>query len=55
MNKCKTRKFISEIMNLLNEAEEKVENAASGFDEGWYSGAIDAYERVISILSSETN
>lgn len=51
MTKRKIGNAISEIIALLNEAEAHAENAAEGYDHGWYSGAADAYENVLAILN----
>ena len=41
------KNFIKEIKDLLKEANENADNAAAGYDEGWYNGACDAYENVL--------
>lgn len=44
-------KIIKEINKLLEESEQHCENAAAGFDEGFYSGECNAYSNVIDILN----
>lgn len=51
MTKRKIGNAISVIIALLNEAESKAENAAEGYDHGWYNGAADAYQNVLAILN----
>lgn len=51
MTKRKIGNAISEIIALLNEAEAHAENAAEGYDAGWYNGSVDAYENVLAILN----
>ena len=43
-------KAIKEIKKLLEEANEHAEDAACGYDEGWYNGEVNAYEIVLEIL-----
>lgn len=43
-------KIIDEIKGLLEEADKNADNAACGYDEGWYSGEGNAYEKVLEIL-----
>ena len=43
-------RIIEEIKNLMNEANKNSENAACGYDEGWYNGEANAYEIVLKIL-----
>ena len=41
---------INEIKKLLEEADRNAENAACGYDSGWYNGEGNAYETVLEIL-----
>ena len=43
-------KAINEIEKLLEEANNNADNAACGYDEGWYTGECNAYEVVLEIL-----
>lgn len=46
---------INEIKKLLKEANKNADNAACGYDEGWYNGEGNAYEVVLEILEKVTN
>lgn len=41
---------INEIKKLLEKANKNSDNAACGYDEGWYNGEGNAYETVLEIL-----
>lgn len=41
---------INEIKKLLEEADKHAGNAACGYDEGWYNGEGNAYEKVLKVL-----
>ena len=41
---------INEIKKLLEEASKNADNAACGYDNGWYCGEENAYETVLEIL-----
>lgn len=43
-------KAINEIKKLLEEASKNADNAACGYDNGWYCGEENAYETVLEIL-----
>ena len=43
-------KIINEIKYLLKESEQNSNNAACGYDEGWYNGECNAYEIVLETL-----
>lgn len=43
-------KIIDEIKGLLEEANDHANNSACGYDEGWYNGEGNAYEKVLEIL-----
>lgn len=38
------------IKQLLKESEKYSDNAAPGYDEGWYNGELNAYEKVLDII-----
>lgn len=38
------------IKQLLAESEKYSDNAAAGYDEGWYNGEINAYSKVLDII-----
>lgn len=38
------------IKQLLKESEKYSNTAASGYDEGWYNGEKNAYEKVLDII-----
>lgn len=50
MKKKKIEQAIAEIKKLLKESEQHSDNAACGYDEGWYNGEANAYENVLEIL-----
>lgn len=41
---------IKNIEDLLKESEASSENAATGYDEGWFCGEINAYDKVLDIM-----
>ena len=45
---------INDIKYLLAESERHSNNAACGYDEGWYNGECNAYEIVLEILEEVT-
>lgn len=47
------QKIIRQINTLLREAECNSNNAAAGYDEGWYCGEANAYEIVLQLLKEE--
>lgn len=49
-SKMNIKKAINEIEKLLEEAYKNADNAACGYDEGWYFGETNAYEIVLEIL-----
>lgn len=42
--------IIKNIEDLLKESEASSENAAPGYDEGWFCGEINAYNKVLDIM-----
>ena len=40
----------SEVSKLLNESLEESNMAAAGYDEGWYAGEMNAYEKVFNFI-----
>ena len=50
MKKKKIEQAIAEIEKLLKKSEQHSDNAACGYDEGWYNGESNAYENVLEIL-----
>ena len=49
-DKCKISEVISSIKWLLHEAERHSQDAAMGYDVGWYNGECNAYEIVLEKL-----
>lgn len=50
INMNNLKNAINEIKKLLEEADKNADNAACGYDEGWYNGEGNAYETVLEIL-----
>ena len=50
INMSNLEKAINEIKKLLEEASKNADNAACGYDNGWYCGEENAYETVLEIL-----
>ena len=44
---------ISKIQKLLKEAQFNSDNSAAGYDEGWYNGEVNAYEKVLNLLKEQ--
>lgn len=49
----KIENIINEIKNLLKESQLNSDNSAAGYDEGWYNGEVNAYEKVLKLLKVE--
>lgn len=49
-NTMNLEKAINEVKKLLEEASKNADNAACGYDNGWYCGEENAYETVLEIL-----
>lgn len=43
------------IKQLLAESGKYADNAAAGYDEGWYTGEINAYSKVLDIIEKTRN
>lgn len=43
------------IEQLLKESEKYSDNAAAGYDEGWYNGELNAYSKVLDIIEKTRN
>lgn len=43
------------IKQLLEESEKYSDNAAPGYDEGWYNGEMNAYNNVLDIIEKSRN
>lgn len=41
---------IKQIEGLRKESDDNSEHAAAGYDEGWYVGETNAYDKVLDIL-----
>lgn len=47
--------IIENIKQLLAESEKYSDDAAAGYDEGWYNGEINAYSKVLDIIEKTRN
>lgn len=47
------KEVVEHIKDLLEESERVSENAASGYDEGWFSGEINAYTNILDYLEDQ--
>lgn len=54
MDNANFEEVMNKIKYLLKEAEQNSNNAACGYDEGWYNGECNAYETVLEILQAVT-
>jgi hypothetical protein len=50
MKRKNIEKVVFEIERLLAESEANAVDAACGYDEGWYNGESEAYEKVLELL-----
>lgn len=48
-----SKDIIDEIRALLKESEKNEDSAAAGYDDGWYSGEVNAYSKVLELLEKE--
>lgn len=48
------KNVVLEIKKLLEEADMHSQNAACGYDDGWYNGEVNAYENVLKKLENLT-
>lgn len=48
-----SKNIIDEIRALLKESEKNEDSAAAGYDDGWYSGEVNAYSKVLVLLEKE--
>lgn len=47
------KEVVDHIKDLLKESERVSENAAPGYDEGWYGGEINAYTNILDYLENQ--